>query len=265
METLDARQTQALFMILAGETYTYIADELDVSERTVRRWAKEPAFRAALRQEIDGVAEIDRLQTHVLLRQYVEKGLDAAQLLHFVQNTERYPLRERMHAAGQLMNHAFKTAVYIQKQPEPEASCLPAAAVGAVVSESAKAASESLERTIAAGRHAASAASTGQNRTKADMKPAASAAPSSNVPKVPPAPQPLSQPDPQAELLEKVVKEVQLETRAEMAKADKTDSHRTSEAENRARRERLERIDKELEAREEHQTPVLSPKSLRAA
>jgi hypothetical protein len=63
-------------------------------------------------------------------------------------------------------------------------------------------------------------------------------------------------------LLDQAVEEIKLETRAELLKVDMIGQKRTSPAEHRARRERIQRLEKELEAREKHQTAVLSPESL---
>src|SRR6185295_16165576 len=120
METLEPRKVQALFMMLAGETYVFIAKTLGVHPRTVRRWMDEPEFSAQLKMEYDSLANIIRTQHRVQTLKSGEMSLEASRFLHHVMTAEGSPLPSRMRAAGQLMNYSFKQMVHAQKMDKEE-------------------------------------------------------------------------------------------------------------------------------------------------
>ena len=121
METeLEPRKLQAVFMLLAGETHTFIAKALGVTARTVRRWIEDPEFSAQLKREYDSLSNIIRTHHRVQTLKSGEMSLEATRFLHHVMTAEGSPLPSRMRAAGQLMNYSFKQMVHAQKMDKEE-------------------------------------------------------------------------------------------------------------------------------------------------
>lgn len=50
LENISRRQEQALIELLGGATYSSVAKNLKISEVTLWRWMKEPAFQARYRE-----------------------------------------------------------------------------------------------------------------------------------------------------------------------------------------------------------------------
>jgi hypothetical protein len=228
METLDARKTQALFMMLAGETYVFIAKTLNVSSRTVRRWAQEPQFAATLKEESDALASITRAQTLVLTNYNVERGIAASRFLDHVMNADQASLTTRMRAAGQLASISFRSTAFAYKNlqehdAKPDTGFQDYSAQHQAKSETKQALKEEAA-TIAKSGHAV-APSTGPKPAEQTGK----AAPSNDLP---------------AEVKEAI----KTDTVAMLAKADTSGQKRTSEAEHQARRARLAQRDREMEA-----------------
>src|SRR5882724_8136060 len=98
METLDARKIEALHMMLAGETFVYIADTLEVCTRTVRRWTEEPLFAATLKRESEALNSVTRAQSLVLNHYNVDSGLYATRFLNNLMVDSEAPLPVRLRA-----------------------------------------------------------------------------------------------------------------------------------------------------------------------
>src|SRR5262249_21156479 len=102
METFDARKTQALYMILAGETYTFIAKTIKVCPKTIRRWLDEPEFAAEIKKESEALGTLARAQGLALSSYNVDTGFKGARFLEHVLNADGAALTVRMRAASQL-------------------------------------------------------------------------------------------------------------------------------------------------------------------
>src|SRR5258708_38236849 len=111
MEPFDSRKTQAIFMLLAGETYVTVAKTVGVCSKTVRRWVDEPEFAAELERESLAVLSVARAQSRVQIGLTVERGLVATRFLSQLMNTDEVPLNMRKQAAGQLMNTSIKVSM----------------------------------------------------------------------------------------------------------------------------------------------------------
>jgi hypothetical protein len=224
METLDARKQQALFMMLGGEKYTVIAQALNVSTRTLRRWVQEPQFAAELKDESEAVGNIMRAQSAALSGANVESGFAALKLLNRVLKSEGALLSDRMRAAGQLLNHSYKWAVQIQKMEQIEQRAQAQSETPRDIRREMKEALQAEAEQTVGG----TVAETGQKRTEADIpaEQTATAPASATVPTVPSVPNVPPSPE----------------------KADKTGQKRTPQDEYQARRARLEQRDREMEA-----------------
>jgi hypothetical protein len=227
METLDARKTQALFMMLAGETYVFIAKTLNVSSRTVRRWAQEPQFAATLKEESDALASITRAQTLVLTNYNVERGIAASRFLDHVMNADGAALTTRMRAAGQLANISFKSTAFAYKNlqehdAKPDTGFQDYSAKHEAKSETRQALKEEAAAAVKSGHGVAASG---------EPKPAeqtSKAAPPNDLPA-------------------EVKAAIKTDAIAMLAKADTSGQKRTSAVEHRARRARLEEIDRQQE------------------
>jgi hypothetical protein len=121
METsLDPRKTQALYLLLAGETYAFIAKTLGVHPKTIRRWTDEPAFAEELKMETQALNTFLRTHGMAQATMNVEKGTEATRFLTHVMTADGAPLHARMRAAQQLMNSSYKFIVHSQKMDQAE-------------------------------------------------------------------------------------------------------------------------------------------------
>jgi hypothetical protein len=115
METNATLKAQAMVLMLAGYKQTKIASELNISTRTLRRWAREPEFAGELQEERDGLLAIARTQALARAQIDLEEGIASTRFIAAVRENERAAIEVRMRAAGMLMNHSFKTTTFFVK------------------------------------------------------------------------------------------------------------------------------------------------------
>jgi hypothetical protein len=148
MESSEIKKAQAIAMMIEGHTQAHIADQLSVDPRTIRRWSKEPAFAAALKEERECAITLATAHAAAAVMTDIEQGQVSKRLLVKIRDNPDASLTTRMRAAGILMSQAFKATALLLKQENARKK---ADKSGHSVAETPENGAES-----------------GQNRTKAD-------------------------------------------------------------------------------------------------
>ncbi len=99
---LSANQLDAVTLLVSGMTYAEAAGRLGVSERTVRRYMADPAFKEALAILRE---QVSQMASNMLIARMANA---VAVLVEIMQNPPERHGALRMNAATKILDYAFK-------------------------------------------------------------------------------------------------------------------------------------------------------------
>lgn len=89
MKIAPEKQQRAIELMLEGKSPLEVAEELGVTDRTLRNWRQDPGFREAL-------AAAQKARWEATLRQLVGISTKAVATLHDLMTSEKTPLQNRI-------------------------------------------------------------------------------------------------------------------------------------------------------------------------
>jgi len=99
---LSAKQLDAVTLLVSGMTYAEAAHQLGISERTVRRYMADPAFKEAL---ITLREQVSQMASNMLIARMANA---VAVLVEIMQNPPERHGALRLNAAKTILDYAFK-------------------------------------------------------------------------------------------------------------------------------------------------------------
>ena len=118
MGNYEIKKARAIALTVEGYTQKAIAEALTIDTRTIRRWAKEPDFVAALQEERESALVIAKAHAASMYLADIEEGRASNQFLVKIRENSDLEVRTRMRAAQLLMNQALKSTALMIKEEQ---------------------------------------------------------------------------------------------------------------------------------------------------